>query len=102
MKAYTLSIANDDEGIQEIVFANTAREAKKLINSTDLYYDEWTDIRVNRYPAMDGKEALSKKELAKETWRIGWRWYDLSTPEPEETTDEQFYAWYDENNLGVS
>lgn len=100
MKAYRLS-GGDDEGIYEIVFANTAREAKKLIDSTDLYYERWIDIEVRRYPAFDGMENLSKREFAKETWRYGWTWYDLATPEPEETTDEEFYKWYDEN-FGIS
>lgn len=95
MKAYKLYVANDDEGLCEVVFANTVREAKKKIDGTDLYYEEWIDIRANRYPTFDGMEHLTKREFAKETWRHGWQWYEEATPEPSETTDEEFYAWYD-------
>lgn len=101
MKAYKLEIAHDDEGICEIVFANTVREARKLVDSTDLYYERWIDVRATRYPAFDGLEGLSKREFAKVSWRHGWRWYDLGGPDPDETTDEEFYAWYDKT-FGVT
>ncbi|WP_407107258.1 hypothetical protein [Rhodococcus aetherivorans] len=100
MKAYKLEIANDDEGICEIVFAKTARLARKLVDGTDLYYERWIDVRATRYPAFDGMEGLSKREFAKETWRHGWQWYDLLAPDPDEAADEEFYEWYD-SEFGV-
>lgn len=100
MKAYKLEIANDSEGICEIVFAKTAREARKQVDGTDLYYERWIDVRATRYPAFDGMEGLSKREFAKETWRHGWQWYDLLAPDSDEATDEEFYEWYD-SEFGV-
>lgn len=103
MKAYILSLANDDEGICDIVFADSSKQAKKKIYQTDLgdWDFEWIDIRVRRSPKFDGMETLTRRELAKETWREGWQWYDEYTPEPTETTDEEFYKWYDEVLGGI-
>lgn len=96
MKAYKLEVLGDDEGLCEIVWANTVREAKRLIDGTDLYYERWIDIRATRYQAFDAMEGLSKRDFARESWRHGWQWYEEATPEPEETTDEDFFKWYDE------
>lgn len=93
-KAYYLSIKDDDDQGQVVVFANTAREAKKLIAGADLMWDEYIDIRVHRAKAYDGMEHLSPADLAKEQWRNGWRWFDIEYPDEETATDEEFYAWY--------
>lgn len=99
MKAYTLRVIDDYDQVQVIVFANTAKEAKKQFNSTGLETEQYIDIRVKRHPEFDNMENLSEIELAKNQWREGWTWYDEDTPDPEETTDEEFYEWY-KNNLG--
>lgn len=96
MKAYRLSIKDDEDQGAEIVFANTAKEAKKLI-SGELVYDWWIDIRVHRDKRYDGMENLSRAELALQQWRDGWRWFGVDYPDPDEATDAEFIGWYAKN-----
>ena len=96
MKAWYLSVKDSDDG-SFIVFANTRNEARNQADSNDLMYDRWIDIEARRAPRWDGKENLPKRELDKELWRDGWQWLEYHAPEPEETTDEEFYAWYDKH-----
>lgn len=95
MKAYYLSIKdNEDEGT-ELVFANTVQEARKQVNSTDFQYDSWIEVQAHRAKTYDGMENLTDAELAKEMWRkSGWQWFDRHTPDPDETTDDEFIKWY--------
>lgn len=98
MKAYYLSIKDDDEGAMAVVFANNAKEAKKKIYSSDVYdywSGEWIYLRVNRAKRYDGMENLSEAELALKQWHDGWRWFDMDYPNVDEATDEEFYKWYD-------
>lgn len=100
MKAYYLSIKDDDEGIVAVVFAENAREAKKKVYSTylvDYWSGEWIYLRVNRAKKFDGKEKLTESELALFQWREGWRWNDHDYPDPDEATDEEFLEWYKDN-----
>lgn len=99
LKAYSLSIKDDDDQGQVIVFAENATKAKAFIVSTDLMWDSYLDVRVHRAKAFDGMENLSKAELAKNQWRDGWRWFDMDYPDPDEATDEEFLSWY-ENMFG--
>ncbi len=96
MKAYYLSVTDEDQG-QIVVFANTAKEAKKQINEHDFFYDSWIDIRVHRAKRYDGLENLSDAQLALQQWQDGWRWFDMDYPDPDEATDEQFIEWYESN-----
>lgn len=96
MKAYSLSVKDEDDAGQVIVFANTRQEARKLIYSTDLdcVVDGWISAQARRAKEYDGMENLSPAELAKEQWRNGWTFFDMYYPEPSETTDEEFMDWY--------
>ena len=94
MKAWYLEIKDGDDG-RYVVFADTRNDARAQADSNDMMYDRWIDIQATRAPQWDGKENLPKRELDKELWRDGWTWLDFATPYPEETTDEQFYKWYD-------
>lgn len=95
MKAYYLSIYNGDDAGQQIVFANTAKEAKKLVHG-DVYdnLENYIDLRVNRAKKYDGMENLSEAELALQQWHDGWQWYDIDYPNPDEATDSEFLEWY--------
>lgn len=105
MKAYYLSIADDSEGVQAVVFANNAREAKKRVYRTylvDYWSGEWIYLRVNRAKRFDGMEDLTESQLARVQWRDGWQWTDAyDMPDPDEATDEQFDTWY-EGTFGFS
>lgn len=94
MKAWYLSIKDGDDG-RFLVFANTRNDARSQADSKDLMYDRWIDIEAHRAPRFDGLEKQSQRELDKVLWRDGWEWLDYSCPSPEETTDEEFYKWYD-------
>lgn len=94
MKAWYLSIKDGDDG-RFLVFADTRNDARNQADSKDLMYDRWIDIEAHRAPKFDGLEKLSQRELDKVLWRDGWQWLDYSAPEPEETSDEEFYEWHD-------
>lgn len=98
MKAYLLSLYMNDDAGAAVVFASTAREARKLIYGTTLgdSVEEWIDIRVHRDKRYDGMEGLAPAELAKIQWRDGWQWFDIDYPDPEEASDEAFMAWYED------
>lgn len=95
MKAWYLEIKDSDDGIF-VVFANTRNGARNQADSKDLFYDSWIDIRATRAPKYDGLETLTQRELDKVLWRDGWEWNEYLSPEPEETTDQQFFDWYDQ------
>jgi len=95
MKAWYLSIKDDEDQGRFVVFSNTRNGARNQADGNDLMYDRWIDIQAHRAPQWDGLEKLSKRELDKELWRDGWEWLDYACPAPEETTDEEFYTWYD-------
>lgn len=93
MKAYVLGVhSNDDKG-QEVVFAETAKEARKL--ERDLDPESFIDLYVRRAPAFDGMENLNQRELMKAQWRDGWWFFQDGCPREEESTDDDFYRWYD-------
>lgn len=95
MKAYYVSIRDDDDQGGFTVFANTVQEARKKVPG-DLVYERWIDVQAHRSKQFDGMENLSKAELAKEQWRDGWIWeYYTNAPDCEEATDEEFYKWYE-------
>lgn len=98
MKAYMLSMKSDPDVGCEIVFANTAREAKKQAIGKDFYEmtGDWLDLRVNRYRQFDDMENSSKREMSKQQWRDGWWFFEYGCPPVDESTDEDFYKWYDE------
>lgn len=94
MKAYKLSIKDDPDQGEVIVFAQTAREAKN--NWTQyLDADNFLDKLVHRAPEFDGMENASDMELMTKQWQEGWRWYDCyDVPDVEEDTVEDFQAWF--------
>lgn len=94
MKAYKLSIKDDPDQGEVIVFAKTAREAKN--NWTQyLDADSFLDKLVHRAPEFDDMENASDMELMTKQWLEGWRWYDCyDVPDVEEDTVEDFQAWF--------
>lgn len=98
MKAYSLSIKDNDDAGQEIVFAENGRAAKKLIGDLADSLEEYTDLRVHRDKRYDGMEKLSPAQLAFHQWRDGWQWFDMyDMPDPDHATDAEFYKWYERN-----
>lgn len=92
MKAYILGIKGDDDAGNEIVFAETAKEARKMVSLT---YDSWIDVYARRCKEFDGMENSTPKEMLYKCWKEGW-WFHQS-PLPDEATDEEFDKWYEEN-----
>ena len=96
MKAYKLSIKDDPDQGEVIVFAKTVKEAKKLYEYLD--FDRYIDMRCKRASYFDGMENASRYELSLVQWHEGWHWFDVGVPQPDddgETTDEDFKEWYD-------
>lgn len=89
MKAYKVYDTEDHEGYQDIVFAETAREAKKQGRTLDSCVDaEYINIRVNRLPFLDGMENRSEQEILYIALMNGW-WHDYGdTRYTEENVDD--------------
>lgn len=96
MKAWLLSLIDDEDQGEAVVFADTVTEAKAIIHQTNLDDNGWISIRAVRYPCLDGMEKASEPGRSLIQWRNGWRWFDYSTPDPSETTDEEFIKWHEE------
>lgn len=94
IKAYYLSIKDEDDAGGAIVFAETAKEAKKKVWGHDTLVDAldggWINLLVHRDKRYDGMEKLDAAHLALEQWHDGWRWFDMDYPDPDEATDEEF------------
>ena len=94
MKAYKLSVKDDSDQGEVIVFAKTARKTK---NNWTRYLDadSFLDKLVHRAPEFDGMEGASDMEIMTKQWQEGWRWYDCyDVPDVEEDTVEDFQAWF--------
>ena len=95
MKAYKLSVNNDSDQGEEIVFAKNGKEARGKYEF--LEPENFIDLSVRRAPEFDGMENADAYELAKRQWQTGWRWFDLQgMPDPDEDTEEDFEEWYKE------
>jgi hypothetical protein len=96
MKAYYAYIADDDDAGGEIIFANTAQEAKKMAYGREFTsnLESYIYLRVRRDERYDGMEKLSPAELALHQWKDGWRWLDADYPDPDEATDQEFLEWH--------
>lgn len=103
IKAYYLSIKDNDDAGAVVVFAETAKEAKKHYHLSDdiseAAQEDWTSLVVRREKRYDGMEKLSNAELAMHQWRDGWRWFEQSYPDPDTATDAEFLEWY-KNTFG--
>jgi hypothetical protein len=99
MKAYCLSIKDEDDAGCAIVFANTVKEAKKQVWGHDTLVDAleggWITLQAHRDKKYDGMENLDEAHLALAQWHDGWRWFDIDYPDPDEATDEDFLDWYE-------
>lgn len=99
MKAYLLSVKDEEDAGQAVVFAANAKEAKKQVFSHDelvMALDGgWINLRVNRAKRYDGLEGSDSK-LALAQWKDGWQWFDrYDMPSPDTATDKEFLDWYE-------
>lgn len=80
MKAWEVSIKNDEDQYPEIIYANTAEEAK---DKTNLFFRDYEDIEAIRLEELDDKDDLPYGEFL-------WELHLLSRlfPEYPELNDE--------------
>lgn len=99
MKAYCVSIKDDDDAGAEIVFATTAREARKKAWGSDFtsFAESYIYVVAHRDKRYDDLEKLSEAELACKQWRDGWQWFDRENPDTETASDAEFIKWYESN-----
>lgn len=95
IKAYYVSLRNDDDAGGGIVFATTAQEARGQYHIYDLDPESRIDVQAHRSKHFDGMEKLTRAELYKECWREGWWFHQTGSPDVEEATDAEFYEWYE-------
>ena len=93
MKAYLLSVENDPDQGQALVWDVTAKEAKK--NWTRfLDAERFIDKRVKRAPEFDDMEGRTELEIMLKQWHEGWIWWDWRFPSVEDSTDDDFIEYY--------
>lgn len=97
MKAYIIGLTSNPDVGNAIVFAKNSRDAKILAYGLDLTdtRESFIDVTVYRAPNFDGMEKLSEREMMKVQWREGWWFHQDGCPAEDESTDEDFYMWYD-------
>ena len=97
MKAYIGGIRSDDDAGNIIVFARTAKEAVKLVLQDEISdgRESYIDVYAKRYSISDDMENLSREELMKEQWRDGWWFSQSDLPDKSESSDQDFYDWYE-------
>lgn len=95
MKAWMISVYQDDDKGNEIVFANNHKEAIYAGYCSNLEFDSYIDVRARREQNFDDMESLSERDLTLEKWRNGWWFEPNGYPDCETATDEEFYKWYD-------
>lgn len=94
MKAWMISVYQDDDKGNVIVFANNHKEAITAGYHSELDFDSYIDVRARRNSVFDNMENLNERELTLEKWRNGW-WFEPSNhPDCETATDKEFYKWY--------
>ena len=101
MKAYKLSVKNDSDQGEVIVFAQTSREAKK---NWHWYLDagSFLDKLVHRAPEFDDMENATELELMTKQCQYGWRWFNYNdVPDVETATVADFMAWCNEKFVEV-
>lgn len=98
MKAYLVGLDSNPDVGDAIVFAKNGRDAKVLAFGLDLTdtRESYIDVTVHRAPTFDGMEKLSERELMKNQWREGWWFHQSGCPFEGDSTDEDFYKWYDD------
>ncbi len=97
MKAYIVGLTSNPDVGNAIVFAKNSRDAKILAYGLDLTdtRESFIDVTVHRAPVFDEMEDLSEREIMKVQWREGWWFHQGDCPLEAESTDEDFYIWYD-------
>lgn len=101
MKAFRLSVKNDSDQGEVIVFAQTSREAKRDWTRY-LDADTFIDKLVHRAPEFDGMENATELELMTKQWQEGWIWLDFyDVPDVETSTVADFRTWYNETIVQV-
>lgn len=96
MKAYKGGLYSDPDAGNIIVFAGNAKEAKKLVLADEIsdWRESFIDVYAVRANEFDGMENKSERELMLVKWRNGWWFEQPSKPDPDESTDEDFYKWF--------
>lgn len=101
MKAYEVTNCKNDDLGTEIIFAENSRQARNQAwHSTQIgrESDNYTDLKVKRFPPADGYENKPRIELMTFLWHDhGWRFFDYpDMPDIERgATEEEFRAWFE-------
>lgn len=70
MKAYVLGLYSDEDAGNELVFANTVKEAKD--KNTELIPESYIDLYAHREKAFDGMENASEEDILEKMKAEGW------------------------------
>ncbi|XRJ96610.1 hypothetical protein ACPBEI_11470 [Latilactobacillus sakei] len=96
MKAYIAEVESSPDQGNIVIFAKTAKLAKKQALDSELEPDNYIDLRVIRYSSFDDCEGLTDIQMTIKQWRDGWWFHAYSIlPDPDKTTDKEFIEWLD-------
>ncbi|WP_048728755.1 hypothetical protein [Carnobacterium sp. 1290_CSPC] len=71
MKAYVLGLYSNEDAGNELVFANTVKEAKG--KNTELDPESYIDLYAHREKAFDGMENTPEEVILEKMKAEGWR-----------------------------
>ncbi|HAA4734149.1 TPA_asm: hypothetical protein GEU45_05885 [Listeria monocytogenes] len=96
MKAYVVGLYSDSDAGQEIVFAETAKNAKEKASKLDISEEaeSFIDLYAKRCADFDGMENASAESVLLKQFREGWCFFGFGQPNCESATDEEFLKWY--------
>lgn len=94
MKAYIVGVESDPDAGNEIVWAKNSKEARRTAQYMDISdsAESYIDVYVRREQEFDDMENASEKEIMLKKWHEGWQWDNISIPDPDYATDEEFIA----------
>ena len=104
MKAWIVEYTRDYDYFNwnEIVFADTYREAQTKATYTNLFNGDCLYLRVKRYPDMDDTENLNHTDYTYKLWKSGWMLEGAYPLDPYDNYSNKrkaridFLKWYSE------
>ncbi|TLQ49491.1 hypothetical protein FEZ33_00450 [Ruoffia tabacinasalis] len=78
-----------------IVFADNIFIAKMLLYQADIIpIDSIGDCEIYHEEKFKDSENASHYKIAQLQWRLGWKFYGMTPPDPDISTENDFKLWY--------
>lgn len=97
MKAYVAKVYTESEhNFQRyIIFADNVFIAKMILYQSDIVpIDSIGECEIYHEEIFDGREKASDYIIASLQWKLGWKFYGMTAPDPDTSTENTFKQWY--------